>query len=81
MDKIALHPPEDIPSRYSRVLKTPEAAKYVGLAPGTLEKRRVYGGGPMFIKYSNGAVRYLEADLDSFRATHRFASTSEAEAI
>lgn len=59
------------------VFRTKEAADYVGLAESTMEKKRVYGGGPQFLKYSTGAVRYLEEDLISWRAQFRTSSTSE----
>ena len=31
-------------------LRTPEAAAYLGLSPSTLEKLRLYGGGPVYYK-------------------------------
>src|SRR5258708_30641805 len=36
--------------RSRRVLRTPEAAEYLGVATATLEKQRIKGGGPRFIK-------------------------------
>lgn len=64
----------------SAVMNTAEAAKYVGLAEGTLEKMRVYGGGPKFLTLgSTTAVRYLIDDLDDWLETRRHSSTSERD--
>ena len=41
-----------------RILRTPEAAPYVGLAPATLEKMRVTGDGPRFIRLGGKAIGY-----------------------
>lgn len=55
----------------SAVLNTPEAAHHVGLAPGTLAKARLYGGGPAWVVLLKGAVRYRVSDLDDWIATKR----------
>ena len=47
-----------------RILRTPEAAAYVGLAPATLEKLRVTGRGPQFVRLGGRAVGYDRAELD-----------------
>ena len=47
----------------SRRLRTPKAAAYVGLAPRTLEKMRLTGGGPPFYKLGR-AVVYDTFELD-----------------
>jgi hypothetical protein len=60
-----------------RMLNTERAAAYVGLAKNTLEKARICGDGPFFVKFSDRAVRYLVDDLDAWIAQHRAASTSE----
>lgn len=67
------------PFRQPAVLNTADAATYVGLKKNTLEKRRVYGNGPIFTRYSKRAVRYRLEDLDVWIAEHRAASTSEGE--
>ena len=47
-----------------RLLRTPEAARLLGLAPSTLAKLRCIGGGPGFIRLGGGrAVAYRESDL------------------
>jgi excisionase family DNA binding protein len=55
-------------------LRTPEAARYLGLSPRTLEKHRCSGTGPVFHKVG-GAVRYLAADLDAWAERGRQTST------
>ena len=51
------------------MLTTGEAARYLGLAPATLNKWRVYRTGPRFLKLGR-AVRYRRADLDAYVASH-----------
>lgn len=58
------------------ILKTNEAATYCRLSKPTLERFRVTGDGPAYLKLG-GAVRYRRCDLDTWlggRLTH---STSE----
>ena len=38
--------PEPLPNLPSRYLRTPEAAKFLGLSGRTLEKHRTFGTGP-----------------------------------
>jgi hypothetical protein len=59
-------------------LRTPEAAKYVGLADSTLEKMRVAGTGPEFEKPADRVVVYSIPALEEFLAQRRARSTSEA---
>lgn len=40
------------------LLTTRQAASFLNLSVETLKKWRKRGGGPAFIKYNNGAVRY-----------------------
>ena len=49
----------DLPHRH---LRTPEAARFLGLSDRTLEKHRVYGTGPTFSKLG-GRVVYKLDDL------------------
>jgi predicted DNA-binding transcriptional regulator AlpA len=60
-----------------RYLRTAEAADYLGLAPGTLDKLRVTGGGPVFAKLGRVAV-YELADLDAWVAERKRPHTSAA---
>jgi excisionase family DNA binding protein len=58
------------------VLNTREAAALVGLSIPTLNKLRVYGGGPSFLKLGR-AVRYRRTDLDTWLQSRLRGSTSE----
>jgi hypothetical protein len=60
-----------------RMLRTPAAASYVGLAPRTLEKYRLRGGGPAYYRLSGHAVVYDVDDLDLWLTSRRRASTSD----
>lgn len=61
------------------VLNTPEAARYVRLSKPTLERFRISGDGPAFLKLG-GAVRYRKADLDEWLESRITRSTSEVAA-
>lgn len=58
------------------VLDTEAAAKYIGLAASTLEKKRVEGGGVPFVKLGR-SVRYRVCDLDAYLAARVISSTSQ----
>lgn len=58
------------------ILNTPEAARYVRLSKPTLERFRISGGGPSYVKLG-GAVRYRKADLDAWLESRLTRSTSE----
>jgi predicted DNA-binding transcriptional regulator AlpA len=60
----------------SENLTTIEAAAWLGLAKSTLEKARVTGAGPMFLKLGR-AVRYRREDLESWALARKVVSTSE----
>ena len=49
-----------------RILRTPEAAEYVGLSPSSLEKKRLTGDGPRFIRLGGRAIGYDIKDLDAW---------------
>ncbi|WP_286830219.1 MULTISPECIES: helix-turn-helix domain-containing protein [Kordiimonas] len=51
------------------MLTTQDAAQYLGLAPATLNKWRVYRTGPGFLKLGR-AVRYRRADLDDYLSSN-----------
>jgi predicted DNA-binding transcriptional regulator AlpA len=73
-------PPDQIspfPDSRRRVLRTPDAAKYIGLTASTLEKMRLSGGGPRFVRLGARAVGYAIGDLDSFIDGRRRTSTSD----
>lgn len=52
------------------------AAEYTGLSVSTLNKLRVFGGGPVFLKLGRRVV-YEAADLDVWLASKRRRSTSD----
>jgi predicted DNA-binding transcriptional regulator AlpA len=60
-----------------RVLRTPEAADYTGLAAGTLEKKRLDGSGPEFIRLGQRAVGYEVTALDAWIESRRHAEPHE----
>jgi predicted DNA-binding transcriptional regulator AlpA len=53
-----------------------EAASRTGLSVSTLNKLRVFGGGPTFVKLGRRVV-YDPADLDAWLAARKRRSTSE----
>ena len=59
-----------------KFLRTPEAAKLLGVARRSLEKWRVYGTGPVFTKMGR-LVMYAESDLDRWATSRRRRSTSD----
>jgi predicted DNA-binding transcriptional regulator AlpA len=62
-----------LPPRY---LRTPEAARFLGLSGRTLEKHRTYGTGPKYSKVG-GRVLYRLEDLQAWVARGDRASTSD----
>ncbi len=62
-----------LPPRY---LRTPEAARFVGLSIRTLEKHRIYGTGPRYSKLG-GRVVYRVEDLQAWVDAAAKASTSD----
>ena len=59
-----------------RYLRTPEAARVVGLSIRTLEKHRIYGTGPRYSKLGGRVVYKLE-DLQTWVERGVKASTSD----
>ncbi|WEK50983.1 MAG: helix-turn-helix domain-containing protein [Candidatus Kaistia colombiensis] len=62
-----------------RMLDTLEAATYAGLGKSTLDKFRLTGGGPTYIKVGKRVV-YDLSDLDIWLASRRRQSTSQVAA-
>lgn len=60
-----------------RRLRTKLAAPYIGSTESTMEKWRVAGIGPPFIRLGPRIVVYETEDLDSYMAARRANSTSE----
>lgn len=61
------------------VLREEKAAALLGLSPRTLQRFRIEGRGPKFLKLGK-RVFYLEADLASYVEACRRSSTSERPA-
>ena len=59
-----------------KLLATKQAANYVGLGKSTLDKARLTGNGPCFIKIGRRVLYHLD-DLDLWLNQHRQISTSE----
>jgi excisionase family DNA binding protein len=55
-----------MPTLNTDLLTTKQAASYLNLHPSTLEKWRVYGGGPQAYRLGTKAIRYRRSDLDAF---------------
>jgi len=66
-------PANDLPNRY---LRTPEAARFLGLSARTLEKHRTYGTGPVYQKLG-GRVVYTLDNLKLWAEIGTRASTSD----
>lgn len=62
-----------LPPRY---LRTPEAARFLGLSGRTLEKHRTYGTGPAYHKLG-GRVVYAIDDLQAWVSRGAKTSTSD----
>ena len=64
----------NLPPRY---LRTPEAARFLGLSGRTLEKHRTYGTGPRYSKLGGRVVYKLE-DLQAWVERGAKSSTSDS---
>lgn len=64
------------PAMPPRYLRTPEAARFLGLSPRTLEKHRTYGTGPVYRKIG-GRVVYMLSEVEAWAAQGERASTSD----
>jgi excisionase family DNA binding protein len=60
------------------VFLTPkEAAACLRVSRSYLDKLRVYGGGPKFLRFGTRKILYRKSDLDLWAAARCFGSTSE----
>jgi len=64
----------------SEYFNTQQAAAHLQISPSTLNKRRVFGDGPPFVKIGK-SVRYRRSDLDAWTATRLRKSTSDGGAL
>jgi excisionase family DNA binding protein len=67
------------PGEFADMLDRQPAAAYLGLSVPTLDRKRVNGDGPRYLKIGS-RVRYRRADLDAWLRERIVSSTSEAEA-
>ncbi|MFT6583403.1 MAG: excisionase family DNA binding protein [Alphaproteobacteria bacterium] len=63
----------------NKYLTQPEAAEVLRLSERTLEKQRLEGNGPKFVK-AGRRVLYRDSDLEAWLEERTFQSTTEAEA-
>jgi excisionase family DNA binding protein len=61
-----------------RLLTQGEAARLLQLSTRTMERLRLTGGGPVYVKCGR-SVRYREADLETWIAARIVSSTSEGD--
>ena len=62
-------------------LRTPDAAKYLGIGQSTLERKRIDGTGPQFRQLGAKIITYAVADLDAWASEQVLSSTSERAAV
>lgn len=70
----------DVPERPSEYLNCSQAGEYLQMSPRTLERWRIYGTGPVYIKVGKGIrakVLYRKADIDSWLETNEHQKTDE----
>jgi predicted DNA-binding transcriptional regulator AlpA len=61
-------------------MRTPAASRYIGIAASTLNKMRLTGDGPLFVKVGPRAVAYRRSDLDAWLEVRVRRSTSDGPA-
>lgn len=59
-----------------KLLRTKEAANYLGVSSSFLAKKRLTGDGPVFVKLGRTVVYSLD-DLDAWFLSRKHLSTSE----
>ena len=67
-------------SNMESLLNETLAAKFLGLSTRTLQKWRVEGSGPAFVRISRRAIRYRPSDLQEWVEGNICNSTSEYNA-
>ena len=60
-----------------QILRTPEAARFLGLSASTLEKMRLTGEGPPFVRLGARALGYDVDELREWLKSRRCTSTSD----
>ena len=67
--------------RDDEILRVEAAAGFLGLAVSTLNKMRVRGDGPLFVKLTERAVGYRRRDLARFAEKRLRWSTSDEDLL
>jgi hypothetical protein len=62
------------------MLNVKQAAECTGLSKSSLDKLRIFGGGPLYIKV-RARVAYDRVDLESWLAGKKIANTSQQVAL
>jgi predicted DNA-binding transcriptional regulator AlpA len=70
----------DIGEIAMNALNVKQASEYTGLSKSSLDKLRVYGGGPLYIKVGARVV-YDRFDLDTWLKGKKVANTSQQVAV
>jgi excisionase family DNA binding protein len=65
------------PATAAMLLTVAEAAKYLRVSKSFLDKSRVSGGGPEFIRIGKRKILYRTSALDLWANARRYNSTSE----
>ena len=60
-----------------RILRTPDAAHYIGLSASTLEKMRLSGSGPRFVRLGTRVVGYDISDLNAWLDQQKKSTAAE----
>ena len=76
-----VHPSDPACLGEQELLTPREAATYLRVSKSYLDKLRVYGGGPRFLRLGKRKVLYRRSDLDAWLARRSFDSTSEYDAL
>ena len=76
LERLGIEPTSDISHH---IMTTAEAATHSRLSQPTMERFRISGEGPVFIKLG-GAVRYFRRDIDAWLESRRIRSTSDGGA-
>lgn len=71
-------PPDGRASSPMEVLSERDAAKLLTVSTRTLQRWRLDGGGPAFVKLVGARVGYMRRDLDAWLSSRRFDSTAAA---
>lgn len=57
-------------------MRVRQAAEYCGLSKSFLDKARIYGGGPAFIRLGRSII-YSSADLDTWLTSQKYQPANE----